>query len=191
MNTKIINTVISKVGIFLIRLILLIYSVIVLYPVIWTIISSFKTTGEFYANVWALPASFRKGFVNYQNAWKLAEIGKNLVNSIIVVGFSMALNVVLSAMSAYVVARFKFFGSKTLGKLYILGLFVPLVLGTIPTFFVLMQLKLYDTYAGLIIVYATYSMPLSVFIMMGIYESIPKAFEEAAMLDGCGYNRTF
>lgn len=175
----------------LMRLIMFVYVVIVLFPMLWTLISSFKTTSEFYENVWALPASFRDGFQNYINAWEYAEIGRNILNSLLVVSVSLVLNVIICTMSAYVLARFKFRGNKTLTNLYVAGLFVPLVLGTIPTYFVLMQLKLYDTLIGLILVYTAYSIPFSVFVMIGIFQTLPDEFAEAAALDGCGYFRTF
>ena len=167
------------------------YAIIVLFPMLWTLMSSLKNTGEFYQDVWALPTSWAAGVQNYVNAWQYAEIGVNIVNSFIAVGASLVLNVLICTMSAYAITRFRFFGHKALGKVYILGLFVPLVLGTIPTFFTLMHLGLYDTMLGLILVYTAYSIPFSVFIMMGIFETLPTAFAEAAALDGCGYFRTF
>lgn len=191
MKNNVIKKSLSNLGYILITIILILYSLIVLYPVIWTVISSFKSTGEFYKNVWALPESWSTGFQNYKNAWKLAEIGSNLINSILVVSASMIINVVVCCMTAYVLARYKFRFAGFLTKLFIMGLFVPLVLGTIPTFFVLMHLKLYNTLIGLILVYATYSIPFSVFIMLGIYETLPTAFAEAAVLDGCSNSAIF
>jgi len=182
---------ISTIGFGVIRVVMLLYAVIVLFPMLWTVLSSFKTTGEFYADVWALPRSLSEGVQNYVNAWNMAEIGRNILNSFLAVGGSLVLNVLLCTMTAYAVTRFTFRGRRLIGKLFIAGLFVPMVLGTIPTFFVLMQLKLYDTLLGLILVYATYSMPFSVFIMMGIFETLPSTFAEAAALDGCGHCRTF
>ncbi|MEF9974810.1 MAG: carbohydrate ABC transporter permease [Clostridia bacterium] len=182
---------ISTIGFTLVRVIMLVYAVIVLFPMLWTFMSSLKTTGEFYLNVWALPRSLKEGFQNYVNAWNYAEIGQNIVNSFIAVGASLVLNVLLCTMTAYAITRYKFHGHKLLSKLYIAGLFVPLVLGTIPTFFVLLNLHLYDTLLGLILVYTAYSMPFSVFIMMGIFETLPNTFAEAAALDGCGHFRTF
>ncbi len=181
----------ARVTMALVRIVMALYAVLVLFPMFWTIMSSFKTTGEFYRNVWALPGSLADGFQNYVNAWLYAEIGANILNSLLVVFASLALLVVLSTMVSYVVVRYRFFGHKLIGKLFVSGLFVPLVLGTIPTFFVLRGLGLYDTRVGLVLVYTAYSMPLSVFIMMGIFETVPSTFAEAAMLDGCGHFATF
>lgn len=173
----------------IIRIILWIYAAIVIIPMFWCIISSLKSTKEFYANVWALPQKL--SFENYVNAWKSADIGINVINSIIVVGASMLLALILSAMVSYIVTKYKFKGSGIIKTVFIMGTFVPLMLGTIPEFLTLQKLHLYDTRIGLILVYTAYSMPLSVMIMTSIYETIPSTYAEAAMIDGCGHFRTF
>lgn len=181
-----IATIVSR---FIIYAILILYSLIVLVPVIWSIMSAFKSSQEFYVDVWALPKAIK--LENFVNAWNMADMGLNILNSIIVVGISLFLTAFFSATIAYAVTRYSFFGNKTIGKLFIAGLFFPLVLGIIPTFFILRQLGLYDTRLGLILVYTVYSMPLSVFIMMGHFETIPKTYAEAAIIDGCGHFRLF
>jgi len=181
-----IGSIISKS---IVKIIMLIYSLIVLFPMFWAAMSSFKSNKEFYVNVWALPK--RLAFENYVNAWNAANIGTNILNSILIVSLAIILTMILAATTAYAITRYNFFGHKLIGNLYITGLFVPLVLGTIPTFFVLRQLHLYDTRIGLILVYTAYSMPLSVFIMMGIFETIPSSFAEAAVIDGCSRSRIF
>lgn len=185
------HSVSGQIAYGLMRAIMFVYLIIVVFPMLWTIMSSFKSTAEFYENVWALPASLKNGFQNYVNAWEYAEIGQNLLNSLLVVGASLVLNVLICAMSSYAVTRFRFRFGKALSNLFTAGLFVPLVLGTIPTYFVLMDLKLYDTLIGLILVYTAYSIPFSVFTMNGIFQTIPTEFAEAAALDGCGHFRTF
>lgn len=165
-------------------IILGLYSAIVIVPMAWCILSSLKSTKEFYANVWALPKSLF--FENYATAWKSAEIGINVVNSILIVGASLVLALILSAMLSYVVTRFKFVGSGLIKTLFIMGTFVPLMLGTIPEFLTLQKLNLYDKRIGLILVYTAYSMPLSVMIMTSFYATIPTTYAEAAMIDGCG-----
>lgn len=173
----------------LVRIVLWLYAAIVILPMLWCIISSFKSTKEFYANVWALPKGL--SFENYVNAWKSADIGVNVINSIIIVGASMLLTLILSAMISYVVTKYKFKGSGVIKTVFIMGTFVPLMLGTIPEFLTLQKLHLYDTRIGLILVYTAYSMPLSVMIMTSIFETIPSTYAEAAMIDGCGHFRTF
>ena len=166
-----------------------IYAVIVIFPMLWCIMSSLKTTQEFYLNVWALPK--RLAFENFGTAWDTAGIGINVYNSIKVVGCTVLLTMVLSAMVSYVLVKFKFPGSNVIRILFIMGMFVPHMLGTIPEFLTLQALGLYDTHLGLILVYTAYSMPLSVLIMTSTFETIPGTYSEAAMIDGCGHFGVF
>ena len=173
----------------ILKLVLWIYAAIVVFPMIWCIMSSLKTTKEFYANVWALPEKLY--FQNFVTAWETANIGINIVNSVIIVAASVLLAMILSAMISYVVTRYKFPGSGYLKILFILGTFVPLMLGTIPEFLILQKLHLYDTRVGLVLVYTAYSLPLSVMIMTSIFETIPSTYSEAAMMDGCSHFSVF
>ncbi len=171
------------------KLFLWIYAVIVIFPMAWCIMSSLKTTKEFYANVWALPEKLY--FQNFVTAWETANIGINIVNSVVIVAASVLLAMILSAMISYVVTRYKFPGSGYLKIIFILGTFVPLMLGTIPEFLILQKLHLYDTRVGLVLVYTAYSLPLSVMIMTSIFETIPSTYAEAAMIDGCSHFSVF
>lgn len=173
----------------LIQLLLWIYAVIVIFPMAWCIISSLKTTQEFYINVWALPQ--RLAFENYVSAWKTAGIGINVFNSVKVVACTVLLTLILSAMVSYVLVKFKFPGSNLIKTLFIMGMFVPHMLGTIPEFLTLQKLHLYDTHLGLILVYTAFSMPLSVLILTSTFETIPLSYSEAAMIDGCGHFGVF
>lgn len=172
-----------------VRLILWIYAIIVIFPMVWCIMSSLKTTKEFYADVWALPKTLY--FENFRTAWQTANIGINVVNSVVIVACSVLLAMILAAMVSYVVTRYRFPGSGLIKILFILGTFVPLMLGTIPEFLILQKLHLYDTRIGLILVYTVYSLPLSVMIMTSIFETVPSTYAEAAMIDGCSHFQVF
>jgi len=179
----------SILGMGVVKVLVLLYAVIVLFPMLWCLMSSLKSTKEFYANVWALPG--RLCWENFKTAWETANIGINIVNSIVIVGSAVILAMILSAMVSYVVTRYKFKGSEFIKTVFIMGTFVPLMLGTIPEFLILQKLGLYDTRIGLILVYTAYSMPLSVMIMTSIFETIPGTYAEAAMIDGCNHFQVF
>jgi len=179
----------STLGMGIVKFLVLLYAAIVLFPMLWCLMSSLKSTKEFYANVWALPE--RLCWENFKNAWETAGIGINIVNSIVIVGSAVILAMILSAMVSYVVTRYKFRGSEFIKTLFIMGTFVPLMLGTIPEFLILQKLGLYDTRIGLVLVYTVYSMPLSVMIMTSIFETIPGTYAEAAMIDGCDHFQVF
>ncbi len=173
----------------LIRLVLIIYSIIVVYPVVWTILSSFKTNQEFYTSAWALPQGFY--IDNYINAWHTAKIGTYFINSVIVVAITVALTLVLCATTAYVLARFKFKGNTLIQTLYMSGLYVPTILGIVPIFLLLVSLRMLDTWRGLIIIYTVFSLPFSVFVLIAFYKTIPNELSDAARIDGCSEYGTF
>ena len=186
---KTIKTIRYNVFDYLIRLVFLLYSIIVIYPVLWTILSSFKTNQEFYKDAWALPKNIH--FENYISAWYTAKIGTYFINSIIVVAISIALTLILCATTAYVLARFKFFGNNFLKTLYMSGLYVPTILGIVPIFLLLINMGLLDTWTGLILVYTVFSLPFSVFVLIGFFKTIPYELSDAARIDGCSEYGTF
>ena len=186
---KKIKTIRYNVFDYLIRLVFLLYSIVVIYPVLWTILSSFKTNQEFYKDAWALPKSIN--FENYISAWYTARIGTYFINSIIVVAVSITITLILCATTAYVLARFKFFGNNFLKTLYMSGLYVPTILGIVPIFLLLINMGLLDTWTGLILVYTVFSLPFSVFVLIGFFKTIPYELSDAARIDGCSEYGTF
>ncbi|GIQ70548.1 carbohydrate ABC transporter permease [Xylanibacillus composti] len=176
-------------GDFVIRGALLIYGLIVLFPLIWVMYTSFKTSREFYENPWGLPETF--SFENYVNAWHSAKIGTYFSNSILVTAGMVVLTLILSSMLAYILSRFTFTGRNIIQSLIIAGLLVPSVLGTIPVFTLMKSLGLTNSHLGLIIVYTAYAMPFSVFVLIGFFKSIPRDMEEAGMIDGASHYRIF
>jgi N-acetylglucosamine transport system permease protein len=132
--------------------VLIIWSAVVIVPLLWVIMSSFKTSSEIFASPFALPASWN--FDNYVNAWTTAGIGTFFLNSVIVVFCSLALTMLFGAMSAYVLARFSFPGNRLIYYLMLAGLTFPVFLAIVPLFFVLRGIGLLNTLPGLIVTYA-------------------------------------
>ena len=152
--------------------------VVALFPIIWVILSSFKTNAEILSNGISLPTHF--GFDGYQSALDMAPIFKFFGNSVLVF-----------AMAGYAFARFRFPCDKLLYMLLSLSLVIPMTALLQPVYSVVNNLGLYDTKAGLILVNTALNMPMSLLILRGAFQSIPKAIEEAAYIDGAGFLRTF
>src|ERR671916_2275562 len=112
-----------------------IWSLLVVVPLLWVLMSSFKTSSEIFASPFALPANWN--FDNYVNAWTTAGIGSFFLNSVVVVFGSLALTMLFGSMSAYVLARFSFPGNRLLYYLMLAGLTFPVFLAIVPLFFVL------------------------------------------------------
>lgn len=165
------------------RIILIIATILVAAPIIWTIMSSFKTTKEFYSSPWALPANF--SFKNYNTAFTEANMGAYFFNSLFVTAIAMGLSLCMSVPASYVIARYKFRGSILIKNLFMAGLFIQSVYIIVPLFTILDKFELLNNLIALGIVYASISLPFSIYIMSGFMKGIAKDYEEAAMIDGC------
>ncbi|MQA88179.1 MAG: ABC transporter permease subunit [Streptosporangiales bacterium] len=168
---------------------LLVWAVLVTLPLAWAVVSSLKTDREIFVSPWRLPASPQ--WENFVRAWNEASIGRYFFNSVVVVGGGLVLTMLLSAMVAYVIARFEFPGNRLIYYLFVGGLTFPLFLALVPLFFVVRNVGLLGTYPGLIIVYTAYSMPFSVFFLVAFFRTLPTAIAEAALIDGCSHTGVF
>ncbi|PKI91964.1 sugar ABC transporter permease [Actinomycetales bacterium SN12] len=165
------------------------WAVVVILPMLWTLIGSFKTTREIFASPFGLPAVWN--FDNYVSAWVDNNFGRMFVNTVIVVGVSLVLVMVLGAMCAYVLARFSVPGSKVIYYLMLAGLTFPIFLAIVPLFFILQGMGLLNSLAGLIITYVAFALPFTVFFLFSFFKSLPYEIQEAAYVDGASEWRTF
>jgi N-acetylglucosamine transport system permease protein len=168
---------------------LILWSVVVILPLLWTVLSSFKTTKEILASPFSLPQ--RMVWENYVSAWDTAGIGRFFVNTVIVVGCALVLVMVLGSMCAYVLARFRFWGNRAIYYLMLAGLTFPVFLAIVPLFFILRSFALLNTLQGLIVVYVAFALPFTVFFLFSFFKALPDEIYEAAQLDGAGEWRTF
>ncbi|REJ06596.1 carbohydrate ABC transporter permease [Microbacterium bovistercoris] len=171
------------------HVILAIWSVIVILPMVWTLIGSFKTTKEIFASPFGLPENWN--FDNYISAWVDNNFGGMFVNTVIVVGCSLVLVMILGAMCAYVLARFSIPGSRIIYYLMLAGLTFPVFLAIVPLFFILQGMQLLNTLPGLIITYVAFALPFTVFFLYSFFKSLPYEIQEAAYVDGASEWRTF
>ena len=153
-------------------------------------LASFKTNTEiFLGKPFALPASF--SFKTYADAWTEAHVGRYFINSVIVVLLSTAGTMLLGSMSAYVLARYRFFGNRFIYYLFVSGLAFPTFMALGPLFYILKNMGLLGTYTGLVLVYIAYSLPFTVFFLAAFFKTLPYEIEEAATVDGASHTRKF
>jgi N-acetylglucosamine transport system permease protein len=173
---------------------LLIWGLFTTLPLLWAIVSSFKTNGEFLSNPWGLPAVAR--FENFERAWTVANIGQYFVNSVVVVAISVPLTMLLGAMAAYVLSRYTFPGNRAIYFLFVGGLIFPVFLALVPLFFVVRNLGTLpvvgeflglNSLLSLALVYAAFSMPFTVFFLTAFFRTQPTSIAEAAIVDGCSH----
>ncbi|KZE79635.1 sugar ABC transporter permease [Paenibacillus elgii] len=177
----------------LVRLFPLVWSILVIYPVLWTFFTSLKDNPQvLQGKPWDLPSPLI--FENYANVWSRAHFGDYFVNSALVTTGSTLLSLAMAATTAYVLARYEFKGRGALYFIYVASMMIPTILGLIPLVFLLNTLQLSNSLLGLTLVYSVGAvgiLPFGVFFLVGFYKSLPKELEEAATIDGCSYFGTF
>ena len=111
-------------------------------------------------------------------------------NSLIVAGATTVLSVMLGSVCAYALARLRFRG-KTLTLAFVLAISMfPQISIVSPLYLVLRELRLLNTYAGLVLPYLTFAMPLTIWLLVGFFRQLPPELEEAGLMDGAGRLRT-
>ena len=171
------------------HIVLIAWSIIVITPLLWALMSSFKTTREIFASPLSLPEHW--SFTNYQSAWTREGFGRFFRNTIVIVGCALVIVMTLGSMCAYVLSRFKFPGSRAIYYLMLAGLTFPIFLAIVPLFFLMKNLHLLSTQPGLIVVYVAFALPFTVFFLYPFFKRLPDEIAEAAAVDGAGEWRTF
>ena len=171
------------------HLLLMFWALMVIFPFLWMVMTSFKTDPEILFSPWNFPDSLQ--WRNFSRAWNEAHIGRYFVNSLIVIIPSLAGTLLISSMAAYVLARFEFLGRRALYYLFMAGLMFPVFLALVPLFFLVQDLHMTATYRGLVLVYIAYSLPFTIFFLTGFFRTLPSEVAEAALVDGASHYRIF
>jgi multiple sugar transport system permease protein len=160
------------------------------FPVLWALLTSFKTERD----VLAYPPTiiFEPTLRNYRDVlFGSASILPNLISSTIVAGASTILTLLFAIPAAYALARLEFPGKRASGFYVLATQMLPPVGLIIPYYLMLQKVGGLDTYAGLIVIYLTFSLPFAIWLMVSYFEDIPREMEEAALLDRAGRMRAF
>ncbi|HWV24766.1 MAG TPA: carbohydrate ABC transporter permease [Thermomicrobiales bacterium] len=171
------------------QILMILWSVVVIFPFVWMITTSFKRDMEILTDPFGLPKALQ--WDNFSRAWTSAHIGTYVGNTLIVLSMSLTGTLLISAMAAYVLSRFEFPGNRALFLLFTAGLMFPMFLGLVPLYFLMDDLHLRNTYVGLALVYIAYSLPFTIFFLMGFFKTLPSEVAEASVVDGAGHFQTF
>jgi raffinose/stachyose/melibiose transport system permease protein len=163
--------------------------VIEIYPLLWLLLSSFKTSNEFSRGVfWSLPTSL--DWQNYVQAWT-SGMGTYFLNSILAVFPALFLVLLLSLAASFGLEVMKWRGNNIVLLAFLAGIMIPAQMVLLPLFTMYFQTGLIDTLWSLIITYTAFSLPLSVFLMAGFFKGLPRGVIEAAVLDGASIYQIF
>jgi multiple sugar transport system permease protein len=132
----------------------------------------------------------------FADIWRTVPLARYFTNSVIVSSIAMALSVTVAIFAAYGVSRYRFRGRGTFSITVLSTQMFPGILFLLPLFLIYVNLsrftgiQLYGTRTGLILTYLTFSLPFSIWMLVGYFDSIPRGLDEAAAVDGCGPLRT-
>lgn len=177
---------------------LLALAISIIIPVLWVFMASVKRNAEFIGadvNPWALPKQFF--YQNFIVAFRDAQMGDFFLNSIIVTALGLILLLVIALPASYVLSRFDFKGRRFLNVAFMAGLFININYIVVPIFLMLSDANkalgvefFLDNRFILALIYASSALPFTIYLLSGYFKTLPKGFEEAAYIDGCGYFKT-
>lgn len=164
------------------QIILILFALIVLYPIFFVFITSFKSNFDVISNPFGM-STFQPE--NYIEAWQVGKIGDYFLNSVYVTAITLIIQMVVIVLASYSFAKLKPWGHKVLFILFLTGLFITTEMVTVPNFSTMKNLGLMDTKISLILPYVSTGIALATYIATNYISSLPKELDEAAIIDGC------
>lgn len=168
---------------------LAVVAIIVMVPLLATLFGGFKSLGELRVNPFGLPRHWE--WQNYADIVFSARYWQLLRNSLIISTLTVTLTLIVASMAAFTFAHIKFYGSSMLLSYLTLGLLFPAATAVLPLFIKVRDLGLLDTYFGVALPQAAFSIAMSVLLLRRFFKDIPYELLEAALVDGCSYINFF
>ena len=157
----------------------------VIIPLLATALGGFKTVGELRISPFGLPSQWHLEF--YVDILRNPVFWSYLKSSLFVSLSAVVITLLCASMAAYVFAHIRFFGSKMLLSYLLLGMMFPFATAILPLFIMIRDVGLLDSYLGVILPQAAFSMAFAIVLLKSFFEQLPHELFEAAYVDGCGY----
>lgn len=178
-----------KISTILIYLFLSVLAVVYLLPLLWVIYVSLKDDKTLFVSPWAMPEKLM--FENYSFAWTAGRLGIAALNSALVCGITLVLCLLIGSMAAFAIGRMRWKLSGAVMTYFLTGMMIPVHCILIPVFTRFSKMHLTNSQLGLILPYLTLSLPITIFIMTGFFQSLPNELFESACIDGCSIYKSF
>ena len=159
------------------------------FPVLWIMMSAFKTNGQILTSPFSLPTQF--DFSPFFKVFTHYNFFRYTMNSLIISGAATIIALFIFALASYVFAKYEFRGKTIFYSLFIITLLVPGFAKAQPIFSLILNLDLYDTRMALIFVYLSNGMAMSIFILKAAFSTVPRSMDEAAIIDGASFWQIF
>ncbi|MBR1908948.1 MAG: carbohydrate ABC transporter permease [Lachnospiraceae bacterium] len=179
----------AKIVSTLIYVFLILLAIIYIVPLLWVLVTSLKNDSTLMLSPWAMPAKLE--WSNYEFAWTKGHLGTAMLNSLIVCGSTLVISMIFGSMAAFAIAKLRWKLSKLTMYYFLIGMMIPIHTILIPLFVQFSGWGMSNTLMGIIIPYITFSLPITIYIMVGFFEGIPNELFEAACIDGCSVYKMF
>jgi raffinose/stachyose/melibiose transport system permease protein len=167
-----------------VHILLVVFAIVAIAPILVILLNSFKTTMGIFGEPFALPDAETFNLQGYVNVFTRGNFALNYANSVVVTLATIALTIVLGTLAAYALVEYQVRISPLLTGFFIIGIMLPIRLGTVPLIKQMIATGLIDTLVALILVYTAMQLPLAVALMMTYFRSVPAELKEAARMDG-------
>lgn len=180
----------SKISLYILEAVMIIIAIIVIIPIYYLLVTTFKTPAEAAFKPLGLPHHII--FDNYIKAWKGMSYPRVFANSLFITSLSVIILVVLSSAAAYTIARRENMLNKFLYLLFLAGIMVPFQMAVIPLYKLTNSLGMINRQWGVVILDSfCVNMPFSIFLFRGFIKTLPVELEEAAFIDGSSVLNTY
>jgi raffinose/stachyose/melibiose transport system permease protein len=170
---------------------LVFYSGIVLVPILLIVMNAFKSKSALFNDPLGLPIGDAFSLYGFNTVMASGDVPIHFYNSLVVTAGSLALALVAGSLAAYALGALPFRGSRALELFLIVGIMIPIRLGTVRILTMMVSLHLVNTLAALIIVYTAQSLPLVIFVLTQFFREIPHDMMDAARVDGASEYRVY
>jgi raffinose/stachyose/melibiose transport system permease protein len=170
-------------------LVLLLVAGLVLVPIAATVLGGFKDLGELRTNPFGLPRKW-----HFENYWGILAHGRYrqmIFNSLVIASFTTALVLVAAGLAAFVFAHLRFAGDRYLLNYFLIGLLFPAATAILPLFIKVRDLGLLDTYAGVVLPAAAFSLGAAILLFRNFFKQLPGELLDSALIDGATYLQFF
>lgn len=173
------------------HLVLMFFSFLAIGPVAIVIINSFKKRTAIFGNPYELPNVKTFSIIGYQTVQARSHFGIYYMNSLVITIASLLLILFFASMLAFALSEYNFKGNGLTYIYFIIGLIIPIRLGSVSLLRLVVSLNLIDNLLSLILVYTAQGLPMAVFVLTQFMRKIPKALKEAARIQGASEYRIY
>ncbi|MGY6210516.1 carbohydrate ABC transporter permease [Cytobacillus firmus] len=184
------KSILNRIAYSTMYIFLIIVAVFQIFPIIWLFLFSLKNNQEvFNTSPFSLPQSPK--WENYAKVWTEGNISLYFINSVTYTVAAVVLTVILASMVTFAITRMQWKGSRLVLGLFMVGLMIPVHSTLIPLFSTFTKINLIDNPLSIILTYTAFNLPITIMILLGFYEALPREVEEAAVMDGASIHHIF